>query len=130
MTSMTEQAIAALRAQIAGLLSQIDTATKPRPTEVTQPPHPNPGAAWHPVKNWTVRTINDDLLDPRCVYVTCPEHRRSGAASDFDALTTDDARRLGMALLAAADWADGLTENAAPLDAARPENPSRKEDTR
>lgn len=123
---MTEQAIATLRAQIAGLLSQIDTATKPRPTVVTRPPEPNPGAAWQPVKDWTVRTI-DDVVEPRCVYVTCPEHRRSGAAGDFDALTSDEARRLAMALLAAADWADGLAEGVTPTGTARPENPARKE---
>ncbi|GAA3958182.1 hypothetical protein GCM10023085_45810 [Actinomadura viridis] len=117
--SATEQTIATLRAQIAGLLSQIDTTAKPRPTVVTQHPEPSPGAAWHPVRNWTVRTIDDDLVEPRHVYVTCPEHGRSGAAADFDALTSDDARRLAMALLAAADWADGLAADVTPLDARR-----------
>lgn len=118
--------IARLRDQVAGLLSQIDTAAKPRPTELKRRPSKNPGALWHPVKHWTVRTLDDDLLNPTCVYVTNPEHHRSGCANDFDAVTTDDARRLAMALLAAADWADGLAAGVTPLDGRRPDNPSKE----
>ncbi|MFF5261322.1 hypothetical protein ACFY4C_20460 [Actinomadura viridis] len=124
---MTQSQIAALRAQIAGLLSQIDTAAKPRPTAVTWPPEPSPGATWYPAKSWTVRTIDDDLLAPRFVYVTTPEHFRFEASRDFDSITTDDARRLAMALLAAADWADGLAAEATPLDARRATSTSPRE---
>jgi hypothetical protein len=116
---VTEETIARLRDQVAGLLSMIDTAAKPRPTVITRAPEPNPGAAWHPVKNWTVRALDDDLTIPQCVYVTTPEHVRFSTPNDFDAVTTDDARRLAMALLAAADWADGLAAGATPLDGRR-----------
>lgn len=108
---MSEQTIATLREQIARLLSQVDTAEKPRPTEIIRAGERHPGAVWRPVKDWTVRTIDDDVTDPRCVFVTCPEHHRSGCALDFDAVSIADARRLAMALLAAADWADGLASD-------------------
>lgn len=123
---MTEQAIARLRDQVAGLLSQIDTAEKPRPNSINQPPAPNPGAVWEPAKGWTVRTIDDGVTDARFVYVTCPEHARSGCCSDFDAATTVEARRVAMALLAAADWADGLAAGVTPLDGRRLDYPSKE----
>ncbi|TYK45196.1 hypothetical protein [Actinomadura decatromicini] len=123
---MTDETLARLRDQVAGLLSQIDTAAKPRPTVITRAPERNAGAAWHPVKDWTVRTINDELLEPCFVYVTYPEHVRTEVSGDFDALTTDDARRLAMALLAAADWADGLAADVTPLDGQRPDYPSKE----
>lgn len=123
---MTEETIARLRDQIAGLLSQIDHGTKPRPMVITRPPERNPGAAWHPVKDWTVRALDDDPTSPMCVFVTTPEHVRFSTPNDFDAVTTDDARRLAMALLAAADWADGLAAGVTPLDGRRPDNPSKE----
>ncbi|MGI5414266.1 hypothetical protein [Actinomadura luteofluorescens] len=123
---MTEQTIALLRYQIAALLSQVDTAEKPRPNSINHSPDPNPGAVWQPAKGWTVRTVDDGVTDARFVYVTCPEHARSGCCSDFDAVTTVEARRLAMALLAAADRADGLADGVTPLDARRPDNPSKE----
>lgn len=112
---MTEQAIATLRTQLAGLLSQIGTAAKPRPNEITPSGESNPGPVWHPAKDWTVRAIDDALINPTCVYVTCPEHY----GGDFDAIRTDEARKLAMALLAAADWADGLAAGVPQLDTHR-----------
>lgn len=123
---MTEQTITQLRLQVAGLLSQLDTVEKPRPTSINRSPDPNPGAVWQPAKGWTVRTIDDGVTDSGFVYVTCPEHARSGCCSDFDAATTDEARRLAMALLAAADWADGLASGVTPLDGRRLDNPSKE----
>lgn len=119
---MTEQTIATLRDQLAGLLSQIDTIPKPRPNVITRPPERHPGAAWLPAKWWTVRTIDDDELGPVCVFVTTPEHHELEAPDDFIAVRTDEARRLAMALLAAADWADGLAAGVTQLDGVRPLN--------
>lgn len=113
----TERLITALRDQLAGLLSQIDTRAKPRPTEIIKPGERNAGAVWRPARQWVVRALNDDvMLAPTSVYLTTPEHFRSDAADDFDAITTDEARRLAMAILAAADWADGLAAGVTPLD--------------
>jgi hypothetical protein len=123
---VTEQTIAVLRDQIAGLLSQIDHGAKPHPTMVMRAGALNPGAAWCPVKNWTVRAFDGDLTSPRSVFVTTPEHVRFDAGRDFDAVTTDDARRLAMALLAAADWADGLAAGVTPLDGRRDDNPTKE----
>jgi hypothetical protein len=125
---MTEQAIAMLRDQLAGLLSQIDTSAKSRPNKINRSPHPVPGPEWIPVSGrngtYTVR-VADPSPEPvmPIVHVIWPDEQWSG---DMDALNSTEARELAMALLAAADWADGLVAGVTPLDARRSEN-SRKE---
>jgi hypothetical protein len=109
---MTADAITMLRDQVAGLLSQLDTAVKPRPDSVTSPGERHPGAQWLPAKYWMVRTLDNDLADPPCVFVTTPQHYDG----DFDAIDTAGARRLAMALLAAADRADELAAGVPHLD--------------
>lgn len=115
--------IARLRDQIAGLLSQIDTAAKPRPNVINKAPHPVPGPEWEPVSGkygtYTIR-VSDPDEDPTVpvVHVVWPDAQWSG---DMDALRSTEARQLAMALLAAADWADGLATGVAQLDGRRPE---------
>lgn len=125
---MTEQTIAQLRDQIAGLLSQIDTAAKPRPNVINKPPHSVPGPEWVPVSGrygtYTLR-VSDPDEEPivPVVHVIWPDDQDTG---DMDALSSDDARRLAMALLAAADWADGLAAGVTPLDRRRADYPSKE----
>lgn len=111
----TLAAVALLREQVAGLLSRIDSSAKPRPDVITPPGARHPGPQWHPADRWTVRCITDDETGPVCVFVTTPEHY----GGDFDSIRTGDARKLAMALLAAADWADGLAAGVPQLDAHR-----------
>lgn len=125
---MTEQAVALLRDQIAGLLSQIDSAAKPRPDVINRAPHPVPGPEWVPVSGrYGTYTLRVSDPDPHgavpVVHVIWPGDQWSG---DMDALRSDDARRLAMALLAAADWADGLAAGVTPLDGQRPDYPSKE----
>lgn len=119
---MSSNPIADLRDQLAGLISQIDTAEHPRPTEIVTGGR-NPGARWAVTSRWKVWAITETpSTSPPCVYLTTPQHHVHEAPNDFDALTTTKARCLAMAILAAADWADGLTpdSNVTPLDSRRP----------
>lgn len=118
---MTEQTIARLRDRLAGLLSQIDTAAKPRPDVINRAPHPVPGPEWVPVSGrhgtYTVRVSDpDEDLTVPVVHVIWPDEQWSG---DMDALHSTEARQLAMALLAAADWADGIASGVTPLDGRR-----------
>jgi hypothetical protein len=112
--------IALIRQQLAGLISQIDTAEKPRPHVINGPDHAVPGPEWRPVKGYTIRAADPDGLQPPpdCVHVIWPDAEWSG---DMDAMRPDDARRLAMALLAAADWADGVAAGVPQLDSRRTE---------
>jgi hypothetical protein len=114
---MTEHAIATLRDQLAGLLSQIDASHKPRPTSVVRDGERLPGPRWEPTKRWKLWVFTDEEdLNRSFVYVTTPQHHELEAPNDFDALPTHEARKLAMALLAAADWADGLAAGVPQLD--------------
>jgi hypothetical protein len=118
-------AVGAIRDQLAGLLSQIDSSAKPRPDKLNPPDHRLPGPEWHPEKRlvrdqraaWIIRCIDNDPTPPTCIFITSPE---SVCDTDFSALPTEDARKLAMAILAACDWADGLAAGATQLDKRRP----------
>jgi hypothetical protein len=114
--------IARLRWQLRALLSELDTANKPRPDVINPAGHAVPGPEWRPVKGlwpYTVRVPDPDLgpPGPPTVHVIWPDAYENG---DMMSLRTDQARHLAMALLAAADWADGLTTRVTPLDRHRP----------
>jgi hypothetical protein len=111
------QAVGALRDQLAGLVSQIDSSAKPRPDKVNPADHRLPGPEWHPEKDWTVRCVDDDEPGPVCIYITPPALYDDG---DLESLRTADARKFAMAILAACDWADGLASGVAQLDKRRP----------
>lgn len=112
--------IAVLRDQLAGLLSQIDARHKPRPDELVRDGERLPGPRWLPADRWKLWVITDDQeLNGGFIYVTTPQHHELEAPGDFDPLPTHEARKLAMAILAAADWADGLAQGVTPLDARR-----------
>jgi hypothetical protein len=118
---MTADPISLLRDQLAGLVSQIDSAHKPRPDQIVRDGDKLPGPRWLPVNRWKLWVITEeDELNRGFIYVTTPQHHELEAPNDFDALHTHEARKLAMAILAAADWADGLGTGVAQLDGRRP----------
>jgi hypothetical protein len=112
----TDRHVHALRDQLAGLISQIDSSAKPRPDKVNPADHRLPGPEWHPEKDWVVRCVDNDHDLPTSIYITPPALYDDG---DLEALRTDDARKFAMAILAACDWADGLSAGVTPLDTRR-----------
>lgn len=102
-------------AQLRGELEQLARSL----TGVTHPPNPdhytrdgkNPGPEWHvPINSsrWSwfphiVRVIDGEPG----VFTEGGAHAMTG---DLEFLTSDQARLLGWALIAAADWADGQDE--------------------
>lgn len=94
--------LAEIRREVAGLLGDIDTRVRPKPDRIDPGPR-LPGPVWEPAIGWTIRVIDPDET-PASVFV-CHPHMW-----DDDIVPADpiDARRIGMAWLAAADWADKL----------------------
>lgn len=112
-----QRLLAGLRREVAALLGQIDTSVKPRPTYIRRPDQLNPGPVWRPAEKWTVRCIDPDPDpgSPICVFVTSPDSWED----DFRAHSPEEARRIAMALLAAADWADEQQAQVVHLDSRR-----------
>ena len=92
--------LAELRQEAAGLLGDIDTRVKPRPDRIVEGSH-LPGPVWTTADRWTVRVVDPDET-PASVFVNHPHCYDD----DITPLEPADARRIGMAFLAAADWAD------------------------
>lgn len=93
--------LAAVRREAAALVADIDTSVKPRPTRIAPPSDSLPGPVWEPAASWTLRVDDPSDAEP-CVFVDHP-HIWGG---DVIALEPGTARRIGMAFLVAADWAD------------------------
>jgi hypothetical protein len=116
-----------LRNELASLIAMADSAERPKPTRINPPNHPMPGHEWtitehgHPytqrVFGWTIRSV-DQTEHADAVYVSSPDCTNPG--EDFAPMTPTDARRLAMALLAAADRADHLTRDVPRLEDRRP----------
>lgn len=117
-----------LRRELAHLVSLADTAERPKPTTINPPGHPMPGHEWRIEQRivtnrtsgpptWWVRTV-DDSETCGVVYVSSPDAMYPG--EDFGCLFPEDARRLAMALLAAADRADHLVRGVPRLEDRRP----------
>lgn len=104
-----EAAAAALdgvRDQVRSLLSLLHTGVKPPPDGVVPASGRNPGPVWRPVRDWSVRAIEEDGQPRPMVYLSSPEH----FGGDFSAAFTDEGRALAMAILAACDWAEGARQ--------------------
>jgi hypothetical protein len=106
----TTPSLALLRRQVAALLSEIDTATLPRPDKLNGRATKKPGCEWKPRKGWSVFTIeNGDsagmvYLDHECDDIDY----RWGEPGDWESLRIEDARAIGLAFLAAAARAEEL----------------------
>ncbi|MFY1686463.1 hypothetical protein [Plantactinospora sp. WMMB782] len=109
-----------LRRQVAALLSQIDTATLPRPDKVHGKREEHPGCEWNPQKGWRIRTVEDAdsagfvYVDHDCNDITY----RWGVPGDWECLRIEDARQIGLAFLAAAHRAEELFAGVSRLDVA------------
>lgn len=121
MTSLNDDLVSAglaeLRRELMELVAIADSAERPRPDVVNPPGHAMPGHEWrvsqhvlpgHRPPLWVVRTADGEATKP-AVYVAEPDRVRDydwADRLDFTAMAPTDARRLAMALLAAADRAD------------------------
>ena len=122
--------LAEVRHELALLVAMADSAERPKPDVINPPDHPMAGHEWRVDQNvrlpgpgdrvpmWIVRTVDDE--DTRdCVYVAEPDPHdeyRWLDRLDFRAMQPIDARRLAMALLAAADRAEHLTAGVTRLE--------------
>ncbi|MFD8949481.1 hypothetical protein ACFV0B_11560 [Streptomyces xanthophaeus] len=103
-----------IRRELHRLVSIADSAERPKPTRINGPDHEWPGHEWdlretqtpHGTKKkvWVVRTADEQDTADGLVYVSTPESMYPGI--DFVPMYASDARRLAVALLAAADRAD------------------------
>jgi hypothetical protein len=125
--------LAEVRQEVAELLGDIDTRVKPKPDRINPAGGKLPGPVWEPVpgpdraweaeprRRWLIRVVDPDE-SPACVFVTHPHIWDD----DILPIEPDDARRIGMAFLAAADWADKVRSRAivAPPTPTLKETPS------
>lgn len=115
-----------LRRELRHLVALADSAERPKPTAINPPGHPMPGHEWfieqrvnargfQRVPTWVVRTVDEpDTSD--AVYVCPSDVKTPNNEWDFIAMDVVEARRLAMALLAAADRADHLAADVPRLE--------------
>ncbi|MGW1468471.1 hypothetical protein ACWCPT_29515 [Streptomyces sp. NPDC002308] len=116
--------LGAMRRELQRLVAVAGSAERPKPTRINGPEHSMPGHEWdvtelaHPYTSrtctWIVRTVDETDLADGLVYVSTPESMYP--AEDFIAMYTTDARRVAMALLAAADRADHVAAGVPRLE--------------
>ena len=101
--------LAEIRQELTTLLGDIDTRVRPKPNRINPAHGKLPGPVWEPIPDWEReprRLWRINVVDPddstACVFV----HHPYIWDDDIYPLEPDDARRIGMAFLAAADWAD------------------------
>jgi hypothetical protein len=119
--------LAQVRHELAHLVALADTAERPKPDVINPPEHSMPGHEWRVVQEapfaarpplWVVRSV-DEAETRDCVYVAQPDPYVTydwERQLDFISMNPLDARRLAMALLAAADRADHLTRGVPRLE--------------
>lgn len=106
----TSPSLALLRKQVAALLSEIDTATLPRPDRLNPRSSGRPGQEWRPRKGWNMFTVeNRDSAGMVYLDHGCDDVRYGWPVDgDWEALRIEDARAIGLAFLAAAARAEEL----------------------
>lgn len=108
-----------IRRELRRLVATADSAERPKPDVINPPDHGMAGHEWRITVDapfasrpplWLVRTV-DDPETRDSVYVAQPDPYAYDWERDLDfvPMSPTDARRLAMALLAAADRADHLT---------------------
>jgi hypothetical protein len=122
-----ELTLAEVRAELHRLVALADTCERPKPDVINPPGHAMPGHEWRVTQDalpgtrppaWIVRTV-DDAETCDAVYVAQPDpHDRYEWMDrlDFACLSPTDARRLAVAILAAADRAEHLAADVPLLD--------------
>jgi hypothetical protein len=116
-----------LRRELRHLVALADSAERPKPTTINPPDHAMPGHEWRIAQEapfatrpplWLVRSV-DDPETSDSVYVAQPDPYVSydwERQLDFVPMSPLEARRLAMALLAAADRAEHLTAGVPRLE--------------
>ncbi len=109
--------LAEIRRTLARMVAMADSAERPKPDVINPPGHSMPGHEWRVAQHvyadhvrqplWIVRTV-DDPENCDGVHVGQPDPYNP-CDPDFTGMLPVDARRLAMALLAAADRAEHLT---------------------
>jgi hypothetical protein len=116
-----------LRRELRHLVAQADTAERPKPDTIHPPEHAMAGHEWRVLQEapfaarpplWVVRSVDEP--DTRSsVYVAQPDPYVSydwERQLDFIPMSPLEARRLAMALLAAADRAEHLAADVPRLE--------------
>lgn len=93
--------LAEIRREAAALLGDIDTRFRPKPQRMEAGGMPGP--VWEPCERWQIRVADPDDL-AAAVFVAHSVMWEGELAAYAPAA----ARRIGMAFLAAADWADRM----------------------
>lgn len=120
--------LAQVRRELGRMVALADSAERPKPDVINPVGHTMAGHEWRIQQDvnvdafrpplWLVRTV-DDPETRDCVYVAQPDPYRVHDwldALDFVAMSPTDARRLAMAILAAADRAEHLTAGVTRLE--------------
>lgn len=116
--------IGEIRRELLRLTAMAGSAERPKPTRINGPDESMPGHEWdlreqpHPYSSkdyvWVVRAIEEQDTADGLVHVSTPESMFPG--EDFVPMYVSDARRLAMALLAAADRAEHLAHGVTRLE--------------
>ena len=132
-----------IRTELRRLVAIADSAERPKPDLINPPEHSMPGYEWRVVQEapftsrpplWLVRSV-DDPETRDSVYVAQPDPYVAydwERELDFVAMAPAEARRLAMAILAAADRADSVNQGVTSLGAWRTQKtdpPERKQMT-
>ncbi|GAA1110576.1 hypothetical protein [Streptomyces javensis] len=117
-----------VRKELEQLVALAQSGERPRPTLINPPGHPMPGWEWvieqrtvtqrHTTPTWWVRTV-DEPETSGAVYVSSPDCMEPG--EEFGAMFPTDARRLGLALIAAADRAEHVEAGVPRIEDHRPD---------
>jgi hypothetical protein len=126
--TLYDSTIGEIRRELAHLVAMADTAERPKPDVINGPDHAMPGHEWrveqhvrvdrHRPPIWIVRTVDEEETRD-LVYVAEPDPYRVHDwmdRLDFTPMQPVDARRLAVALLAAADRAEHLTAGVTRLE--------------
>lgn len=142
-TSAEDLSLADIRKELYRLVAIADSAERPKPDAINPPEHGMAGHEWRVAQDapfasspplWLVRTV-DDTETRDCIYVAQPDPYVKydwERQLDFIPMRPTDARRLAMALLAAADRADSVSQGVSSLSARRTQKtdpPERKQMT-
>lgn len=131
MTNADGLTLGQLRRELASLVAMADSAERPKPDVINPPEHGMAGQEWRVAQQvplgvrpplWVVRTV-DEPETRDGVYVAQPDPYVTydwERQLEFVAMRATDARRLAMALLAAADRAEHLSRDVPRLEDHRP----------
>ncbi|OEV10553.1 hypothetical protein [Streptomyces nanshensis] len=114
MSTLDDASLAEIRRRLVDLTAMAGVGERPKPTRINGPDESMPGWEWelhereHPCGHrdfiWVIRTVDEQDIADGLIYLSTPESTHPG--EDFVPLYTSDARRIAMALLAAADRAE------------------------